>query len=454
MSSLLSIVPLIIFVYIFLMLRRTPLMLASVPLFFSLGEAGFFNAYSFRIIIPFFYILSFRDTSMLLLVISLLYTSWKHPKSLIISKCSLSSFLKVCAVILALYVPLAWFTDMKLTLGTILSPRNYLYLPLSVFLWLSLFKHCHVSHLNKLFHTLLNVSFVGAILYSLSSVGLPIFPYTGWESGLGFGTITRDFLTFPPYLLIALGYILFTSNSKLQKYKIIYVFVFFLTVLLSYTRSWILAFLLSVFASLLFSRRKGVKGTLLLLFLPVILFASVSFLQHFAPNNADFLMSRFSDVTTSALPTNAESRVTGFSDIHQHISSISLFTGVGYSLTNSSSSSQLSLKGIFLEDSLWTTLLFHLGYLGVILIATMFVISLVYSFTILSSSTYASVPQFLKLSTVATIWIIARSTASNEFYWYPVINGLVLATLIFTSTYPSIVFRDTVTKHTYPQSKA
>jgi len=443
MSSLLSIVPLIIFGYIFFMLRRTPFMLASVPLFFSLGEAGFIKAYAISLHIPLFYALNFQDISIFLLIIAVIYATRNWSTLQKIPKCRLMSIFKVYLFVIMSYVPLAWLTDMKLTFGTIIIPRIYLYLPLSVFLWLRLFKYCHISHLNKLFHTLLNVSFVGAILYSLSSVGLPIFPYTGWTSGLGFGTITRDFLTFPPYLLIALGYILFTSNSKLQKYKIMYIFVFSLAVLLSYTRSWILAFLLSVSITLLFNRGKGVKGILLLLVLPVIFYASFRFIRQYTPNNADFLLSRFSDVSTSALPNNAESRVDGFLAIHQHISSISLITGVGYSLQNSTAFSQLSLKGIFLADSLWTLLLFRFGYLGVILITTIFVMSLVYSFTILHSTTYSSVPQFLKLSTVASIWIIARSTASSELFWYPVIYGLVFATLILTFQYPYTSLQNT-----------
>ena len=174
--------------------------------------------------------------------------------------------------------------------------------------------------------------------------------------------------------------------------------------------------------------------------LPVILYSSVTFLDRFAPTNASFLRRRFQDVTTSRLPKNAESRVEGFHAIEQYLSPNNLFTGAGFSVTRLNSSGQLELGGIVIGDSLWTLVFFKLGYFGVMFFLLLFVLLLLYSLRILGSSKYENQPRFLKLMSMASVWIIVRSTASSELLWYPVIYGLVFATLNIAYSFPSISY--------------
>ncbi len=433
-----SLVPYAIFAYMLFKLKGTPLLLVAATLTFSLGEAGFINGFQYRILIPYLIQATFRDISMLLLAIAAFYAKHKWPKLLILPKSALYKLFIANVAFILLYIPQASILDMEINISTFLNPRYFLYIPISVLLWLSIFKRCNIYHINLMFSLLFKITILGAILYSLSAVGFPIFPYTGWSSGLGFGTITRDFLTFPPYLSIALGYAIFNPNKFSNWKKLLVIFIFFITVLLSYTRSWILAFLLSIFITLLLSKNSKVNSLTLLILLPIVLFSSFLFIEHFAPNSSEFLIGRFSEFSNTPMPSNAENRLDGFSTIRETLQANgSLLWGKGFSHSSSNALSQMSLKGIVLGDSFWNFTFFYVGYLGLSLIILCFLLAIFYSFSILSSKRSLHIPDSLKLASISVFWILIRTSASTLFYWYPVITGLVFATLIYAYAYPT-----------------
>jgi len=438
------IIPISLFFFILSKFTKSPLLLVSLPIFFSLGEAGFINAFNFRFAIPFFYTMNFKDFSLLLLLISAIYAYIKWPRLFVLPKSILSYSFSILAISTAFYILMAWYSDSTISLGTIWQARYQAYIPFSTFLWLSIFRRSNISHLDILFNTLTLITLFGAILYSLSSIGLSIFPYTSWTSGQGFGTITRDFNSFPPYFMLALGYIFFSRRRYILNYSLFFYFILFIAVLLSYTRSWVFAFIISLTIPLVLSRGSKGRRILLLLVLPLVLFASFRFLTHYAPNNTDFLVERFSEFSSNPLPKNATSRLNGFSSVVQHLSSDdansgSLITGAGWSRQNAQSYSNLELVAVMLGDSFWAPLLFRLGFLGIALWGGIFVISLTYSLRILLGSKYSKLPPFLKLSTVAVFWIIVRTTSSNEIARYPVIIGLLFSILIYSYVYPSLI---------------
>ena len=378
------VIPVSIYLFILSRFSKSPLLLASLPIFFSLGEAGFIDAFGFRLALPFFYTINFQDFSMFLLLISAVYTFLKWPCLFLFPNSILSSLFKVLVYYTLVHVLIAWYLDGIITLGTIWQVRSTFYIPFSIFLWLSIFRRSNISHLETLFNTLTLITLFGSILYSLSSVGFSIFPYTSWTSGQGFGTVTRDFNSFPPYLMLALGYVLYSRRTFIRRFSLLLYFVFFSATLLSYTRSWIFSFIISLTIPLIISRGSIGKKIVLLLILPLVLFGSFRFLMYYAPNNADFLVDRFSEFSDSALPKNATSRITGFSSVVQHLSSDDpnngfLITGAGWSIQNDNSFSNLTLDAVMLGDSFWATLLFRLGFLGIALWGGVFSFSLICS---------------------------------------------------------------------------
>jgi len=434
-------VPWLLLCYILFRFHRTPLFLTALPLVFSLGEAGFIKAWGFSIVIPYFLTLNFGDCSVVLLIIAWIYASRRGVTFNKSSKISIYFILKFYILVLLLYVPLAWIKDSQFTFGTILQLRQFLNVPISVFIWLSIFRHCTIGNLYTLFDSLMRITLIGAVFYSLTSVGIPIYQNSYQSIGLGFGSIHRDFLSFPPYIGIVLGYVLFSNKPT----KNINLFILFIAALLSYTRSIIGAFVLVVFTSQLLRRDKLTSKFLLLIMIPVVLVSSYLFISNFAPTNSEFLVDRFSEFKSSALPNNAEARLEGFSYIHEYLSEFSLLTGVGLSMQNSSSLSTLDIKGVVLGDTLWNLVLYRLGYLGIVMLAIILLTILYYSISVLFISNLSSSAVFLKLSSVASIYMILITSAGSFFLMYPVITGLIIATTIFT--YSSARLRNDTTSN-------
>lgn len=186
-----------------------------------------------------------------------------------------------------------------------LTGRQMLYLPLSYYLWLTIFHNITREDFEQFLKMTLYVTPVSTALYILNSSGaITVFDNSRIYSeieGYGATSFFRDFMTIPiwlmPALLLTMQSFLF-STFKVPKFLLVLNLIILpIGVLFTFTRSVVLSIILQLvfilILSFIFNKRSRFK---VLGWLPVLvgfLFASGFAIQTFYPSQYEYFSERF-----------------------------------------------------------------------------------------------------------------------------------------------------------------
>jgi hypothetical protein len=275
-----------------------------------------------------------------------------------------------------LYVPLAWLDDQAIKLGVFWAARMYLYLPLSIFIWVDVFRRVTREEADQLLETMALAMVPLAGMYALSSVGVPIFPDTPYFlTFTGSAMIVRDFLTFPIWTRFALAY--FLTRPRQTGTTLVSIGVLTACVVLSYTRSWIVpagvVFAIAVFYTSVV-RRRFVFAIPRLIGMTLIVVSAVGMLSYLFPNNLQYASDRVTELATQGLSTtNIVGRTSNFDQVNYYIQATGHPFGAGFAVQTAAEAITIA-NTYSIGDMLWTTLLLTLGYPGVILFGLLLVV--------------------------------------------------------------------------------
>ena len=272
------------------------------------------------------------------------------------------------------------------------------------------------------------IALISTIMFIIhQGIGVSIFPYAEYSefNYLGY-SLTRSFSIINPFLVLLLAFSLATIDT--YKYSAVYLFVGSIAVLLSYTRSFMLALISMMALSLLQSRH--IAKRILFITLSVILlnFLLANLLPvqfSFAKYRVNEVTEAFSGYTNTGFQSlsnvgNVEEREDQFSDILNSASDSQKLYGYGFALGNTK-----LMDGIY--DSAWQAVFKYFGLFGIILFAILilsfFIASIVIMFSSCSETSIIG-----KMVLLMTMAMIVQSFAGLTFI---PIHGAPLAFWIF-----------------------
>jgi len=234
MSILKLVVPLVVFFYILSRYKRNSLNLCAFPLMFYLGKNIYLNT---EFMSYYFAGLKISSADIVLICLSLCYMYLRNNASTKPYRPSKSVYAAI--VIYGIYIlfqvgyTYLLFEDVPET-DIIFAVKDYLLLPASYILWVSIFRLFSHSQILDFLHTIAFCTLIAAPLYILSGLGLPIYPYEKYlvySSGL-----VRDFLTLPKYIILAIAYYLVCRRHNISWMVIMAILI--ICALFSFTR-WV-----------------------------------------------------------------------------------------------------------------------------------------------------------------------------------------------------------------------
>lgn len=261
---------------------------------------------------------------------------------------------------------------------TFFTARDFLYIGLGYFLWLAVFSSVSRSAFEGFLRVLFYVTPVSAVLYIVNSSGIiSLFPKEFIYSEIDFelSNFFRDFATMPFFLIMVL---VLTIQSllmpilKLPKYLILVnITILPVALLFTFTRSLVITVVLQLSLIMFLNLfRQGILGFknvvafvvgCLLFLAPVYLVADKVF-----PYQVSYLTSRFSDASTEgAKEQNVDIRLTYLNKVVEITNYTNKFVGAGM---NRKYYQQMNDIGAWKADSTVPFLLYHTGWVGVVLI--------------------------------------------------------------------------------------
>jgi hypothetical protein len=434
MQLLNILIPCSLMIFIRFKLNKNILAICAIPIILSLGETVFIRTWNVQIYIPIYpYPLEWKGIVFISLIISCLYILQKRQiyKSFKIGFDFIVVFLLLFLMILQL--PISWIKDGSFKPGIIVSVIQYCYLPLSIILWTDILRRVSRSEAIQLINIISIITIPLAFMYTLSSVGYNIFPYMGWDPvSFGSAIIARDFLTFPVWTKLALANYL--SKSKQNLFVFVSIGILLLSILLSYTRSWIIPAIIMIIILIIYSifinKKISTKIRQIIVILAIfsIVYILISILL---PDNLKFIFNRFNEVKGNGLNIqNIISRKDTFTDIGIFINNIDKIFGVGFTGKNINDVDKIS-QDMFIGDVLYATILLWFGWSGVVAYILLFVTFIVLSFKLTIDKNNENVSRLGLMLFMILIWDFIRSFLSAEYILlYPVANGFVYALIM------------------------
>ncbi len=268
----------------------------------------------------------------------------------------------------------------------IFTAREFIYISLNYFLWLSVFSAVERRHYESFLRLLFYITPVSGMLYILNSGNIiSIFPkeliYA--EVDLSVGTTIRDFATIPLFLsaIVVLSVqSMIMPIMKVPKLVILGNLVILpIALLFTFTRSIIISVVMQiVFILILQSLKKGAESIrtaiVFIILFGISLGPAYLIADNIFPNQTEYFVGRFADVSKEGKDEeNVNIRLAYFNKAVEITNYTSPAFGAGM---NRKYYQQMNDIGAWKADSTVPFLLYHTGWIGVIL---MYVILLWFS---------------------------------------------------------------------------
>jgi hypothetical protein len=398
-----------------------------------MGEGIFIRTWGATYSIPFFPILfNWRDLILGIVLLVWVYAVQKRSSSHHYPLTLEITFLIIFIILVGIQVPLSWAKDNSIKLGVVFAIRQYAYLPLSAIIWIDIFRRLTRAEAWQLLDALALVTIPFAMLYALSSVGVPIFPDLGWDPiTFGSAIIARDFLTFPVWSKLALAY--FLTRPRQTMVSLVAIGVLSVSILLSYTRSWVMPagvmVLISGLYYLIVKRQFLTALTRGIIIISVIAISSL-ILNVYVPDNLLFVVERLREAQEEGINTgNLLSRAETWTEIVAYVERVNPVFGAGFSVDTGDEVAAINNARI-VGDSLWTLVMLPLGWSGIVAMVGYFGI-----FTILSAKGIfhpdINRSRLALVMFLVMLWDIFRSpVSSDQMYVYPVGFAAIAALIV------------------------
>lgn len=413
--------------------RGSPLALVSIPLTLAMGEAVGLRSWGWAMPVPFVPVpLMWMDVVFFSLVaVWIVIREKRKLQPRIRPGWDLYTICIVIGVVL-LEVLVAWTIDGQVSVGVLVAAREWFYVALSILIWVDLLRRFTRAETLRLLESLAWVSVPLAAMYCLSSVGVHVYPYVGWETvQWGSGMINRDFLTFP--FFIPLGLVWFANRQSRRVVAMVCIAILAAACVLTYTVTTILGAIVALSISLLVplvarndwkglvARLVPLSATLLLI---LIAMAAV------APANLSYAVQRMNAVRTGQSNGNLQLRLDWFAATARAVKDYDSALGFGFSGDGARRLAVLTNGGVLLPDMQWAYVLAWLGWAGVIAVAAMYTAFVACSARIAIG--WASAPDGLGLMLLGiALWFVCRSMAASEWLiGYPAAAGMFMAVAV------------------------
>ncbi|MEO6683143.1 MAG: hypothetical protein ABIN48_10000 [Ginsengibacter sp.] len=375
--------PYFLVIYFLVRANKKPLFLLGIPFLMFMSQSIFFeNAKPFQLPGSIFYHLTFLWLCILWIVSKLIYPV---KKSVIAGKKTLSTIdLLIISLILISLIGLSiafkeYYPNTKELLDQFI-------------IWLSLFLGYFIikdwiaanswEDVSDFLFSIVLVNSIAACLYILHQ-GLHLNVYISEEyliETVNGQEITRTFWFMPQFLPFSIIYLLVFRN----KYVILktgLLLINILAVIITYSISTLL---IAGIITFLYFLLYGLKlGNLTLVFRNIILIAiagvaGLFILSKALPANTQYLMARFSDLSSSAYSqkdvNTLEIRFIYTQQLFSKIDPYKKILGVG-PITNNQSSLVPEMKGVT-SDMVWAGIIIRWGYVGLLIFILLYIISI------------------------------------------------------------------------------
>jgi hypothetical protein len=411
MRVLTYLVPILLLAFFLRRGRRDPAYILAIPLVLAFNRGIFLDLHSFRISLGNFSI-SQEEILLAALVAVLVYAASLRPRA---PRQPFTFQIYLCGGILLLLLGKAFAVDIGswsdlLSSSRLLAAvkasllvRVYFYLPISIILWHFVLKRFTADEMGRMLRAITWVTLVCSIVYVADLLGIKTYSniyvvYATMRLAPGFH-VFRDFLTFPFWLNLALGYSLACVVYARQRttYALVAV-VLTSCAALSFTRSFIISAIVLWVAALAWRvavvSRRGRERTRHGTMGPVTasaLVAGVAGLGSAFDRLATmwgYLLGRMSAVTSGALgDPNVAIRVNLYSIAAAAIKRDGLLFGT--LLTDAGASGSA-----YFLDSYWASVLLAYGWLGGLIVAALLAAAVVKAVArALRAQTDAAIPR-------------------------------------------------------------
>jgi hypothetical protein len=391
---ILSIIPYSLILYYIVKYSKEQLYLLGIPFLMFMGPSILFNQVSLITKLSWVFDLTAKDNLLfytliltwLIITFKLMFSRQNHPKRST-NYFTIPDFLVLTlAVLLTVSLIIAYnlyyVHDNMWTEYTII-----LSMFLGYFIVKSILQKFTLEQIKNFLYTLVIINSISSFLYILHQ-GLQITIFTADEYSIEYfqgQLITRTFLFMPILWFFSISY-LFIFKELRSPITIILLAINFLGVFISYTRS---AMMNAVIMALLYYILNGirnndissvVKNFVRIGALGIVFFAAVSY---FLPTNTDFFLSRFEEMQNS--PRDEESNTL----IYRFVKTGEVFEKldagksiIGFGPVTSAQVPWVEVVKSTTADLVWTEVVFRWGYLGLVLFAALYIISLVKAYFI------------------------------------------------------------------------
>jgi hypothetical protein len=283
--------------------------------------------------------------------------------------------LYLCYILFLFITSLATYYD---SVEVFLSGRQMFYIPLSFFLWLSIFHVVTREQYEEFLRMIFYVTPVSAVLYILNSSGkITIFDsnFIYQELDGVSGNFFRDFATIPtqivPVLVLSL-LSLMVPTFKIPKWLVVVnVIILPVAVLFTFTRSILAGILIQLVVLMLLqsvtNTGKIFKQFFALILIIVLIFIPTYFIAgKFYPDAINYFSERITDAAVEKEnDQNVDIRLAYLNKAIDVTNETSVITGAGL---NRKYYPQLDAIGAWIADSTLPFLLYHTGWLGIALL--------------------------------------------------------------------------------------
>ncbi len=341
----------------------------------SMRESAFIQTIGYSLKLPFLPFTFNWTFLVLFLLFVFAFYFLKNTAMINHKKTKRIQMLLLCYIFLVLLqVAVPFFLSGVGNFGIIISMIVRASFPIYVLIWIYIFKRISHESADKLIKAIVFITFFQSIMYILNGMGFNIYPSSIYlETQFEGIRIIRDFKTIPVYIFIALP-ILMVSHSLKDKY---YLIVTLVAVVMTYTRSVIIAVGVSFIAHLVFFFNKTIFDKKFILMSIVIGYSIVLLLISFGGymgGYSRYIGDRFEQVNeTGYEESSLGSRSETFLYVIERNTLILNLFGNGFNLGGAIDryeDAQTSLTA----DSTWTQLLYYSGIFGGVLVASIYLI--------------------------------------------------------------------------------
>ena len=434
-TALSIVVPGIVIVYLWARCSNSPLAFCSLVVAITLGPAVYLNVWPISIHVPGLpAAMDWQDLTMLLLggawACVILAFRHRRPGRLVVG---LDTWILLSLVFfLCLQVPMAWGSDGRVALGVPYAMRGWIYLPLSLGMWISILRRVAQVEVERFLDSLAWLMVPLSFLYCLSEVGIATNPYVGWAPfEVGNTVVVRDTLTFPFFTPLALAW--FCSRRRQSVWTLGAQGVLLASCVLSYSRTIAAGAVVIVVVVALM--RTGTshafsKGARRVLAVAAILTISGAGLVLLSPGQVGYALGRFApSLQSGAKETNTAHRLAWFHDGAAIIGQKDPLFGLGFGREGTSTLlAYASQPGVYLGDFTWAVVIFTFGWLGLAAYGALYAQFVFLSF--LNAVRKRVQPFGLAFALVGVAFYdVIRTSATFPWGMYPTASALALALL-------------------------